>query len=540
MLSKDKIKYLRHEFRGYLSNVCGLAEIIRDNLQDCSISDLYFDAKILDQEAQNLDVAFKQSFYSRGEALEDFDFEQFKKTIYGPLYILLGLSQRLKKQNEVYKLNLAEDIDKLQESCRAIQALMEKHLSITSSEYHSTFHQSTKPEIEIASQRPTTRGKILLVEDNADSRKTYTQKIENMGHKLEIATDGFEALRILKEKEFDLVLLDILMPGMSGYEVLERIKTDPKLKHIPVIILSALDESDSVTQCLRLGAEDYLLKGHDYVIFEAKIDSCLEKKRIRDHERLIVKELRTYQELFERELAEAASYVRGFLPHKLKNTVSTDYIFNPSKKLGGDIFDYHWIDPDHFIFYLLDVSGHGIGAALLSVSVMNVLRSQINNKTDLLNPNVILEALNSSFLTDQQNDMYFTIWYGVYQPSTRILKYASAGSPPSVLIYWEDNKPILEQLVTSDLIIGVDQSYQYEVKEVSVRPNSRIYLFSDGVYEIKQENNRMLGFREFLEILSIPPQQDISNVNNILLRIQGFTGVEHFEDDFTLLELRFH
>lgn len=110
----------------------------------------------------------------------------------------------------------------------------------------------------------------------------------------------------------------------------------------------------------------------------------------------------------------AADYVRSLLPPPLEGTISTEALFLPSVQLGGDCFDYYWIDEEHLAIYLLDVSGHGVGSALLSVSVLNVLRSQSLPKTNFCQHSQVLSTLNQSFQMDNHNDKYFTIWYGVY------------------------------------------------------------------------------------------------------------------------------
>ena len=137
-------------------------------------------------------------------------------------------------------------------------------------------------------------------------------------------------------------------------------------------------------------------------------------------------------------MKQAAHYVQSLLPDKLKKgDVITDWRFIPSAELGGDSFGYHWLDDDHFAFYLLDVSGHGVGSALLSVSAMNALRSQALPQTDFRVPGQVLAALNNAFQMEQQNGLFFTIWYGVYnKPSTayRLLRWGpSSGSAHSAV-----------------------------------------------------------------------------------------------------------
>lgn len=126
---------------------------------------------------------------------------------------------------------------------------------------------------------------ILVVDDNEDNRYTLIRRLKRDGYEnVAQAADGQAGLELLETRSFDLVLLDIMMPGMSGYEVLEQIKSDPDLRAIPVIMISALDEMDSVVKCIELGAEDYLNKPFNPTLLRARVGSSLEKKRMRDHE----------------------------------------------------------------------------------------------------------------------------------------------------------------------------------------------------------------------------------------------------------------
>ena len=139
--------------------------------------------------------------------------------------------------------------------------------------------------------------------------------------------------------------------------------------------------------------------------------------------------------LLAQELSEAAEYVKNILPPPLqKGEITIDWKFIPSTSLGGDAFGYYWLDESHFVIYLIDVSGHGVGAALLSVSVINTLRSQSLTDTDFKDPAQVLASLNDAFPCEENNNMFFTIWYGVYNKSTRELVYASGGHPPALFI----------------------------------------------------------------------------------------------------------
>jgi len=234
------------------------------------------------------------------------------------------------------------------------------------------------------------------------------------------------------------------------------------------------------------------------------------------------------------DLAEAASYARAVLPPRLSAPVATDWIFKTSTQLGGDSFGYRWIDDDHFALYLLDVCGHGVGAALLSVSVVNVLRTGALAGADFLDPSSVMECLNRSFPMERHNDMYFTAWYGVYSLSSRSVRFACGGHPPAVLVTPEGR---VTHLSAKGPIVGAFPRALYETSSAEVAPGSRLYLFSDGTYEIDRPGKAMMTSEEFAEILGKPA--DGSKLEAVLAEIRQQQQSDDFADDFSLLEFRF-
>lgn len=235
------------------------------------------------------------------------------------------------------------------------------------------------------------------------------------------------------------------------------------------------------------------------------------------------------------ELAEAAAYARAVLPGKLHGRVSSDWVFEASSQLGGDSFGYHWLDDDHLAIYLLDVCGHGVGAALLSVSVVNLLRTTSLTDTDFLNPSAVLSSLNETFPMEQHNDMYFTAWYGIYTHSSRRIRFACGGHPPAVLVTREGT-PL--RLSAEGIIVGAFPGACYETAEVDVPEGSRIYLFSDGVYEIDRPGTSMMSYDDFVELLSSPGCNP--RIDAVVAEVKRQQGSDSFPDDFSLVEFLFH
>lgn len=141
---------------------------------------------------------------------------------------------------------------------------------------------------------------VLVVDDNEMNRDLLSRRLQRQGYTVVMAIDGLQALEKVKSQTFDLVLLDVMMPQMNGYQVLEHLKADPNLRHIPVIMISALDDLDSVVRCIEMGAEDYLFKPFNPTLLKARISACLEKKRLRDQEQAFLKQIQAEQEKSER------------------------------------------------------------------------------------------------------------------------------------------------------------------------------------------------------------------------------------------------
>ena len=234
---------------------------------------------------------------------------------------------------------------------------------------------------------------------------------------------------------------------------------------------------------------------------------------------------------------QAAKYVRSLLPEPLDGAVRTRWRFEPSSQLGGDFFGYDWIDGDHFAVYLLDVSGHGVGAALLSVSVANVLRGRSLPDTDFRDPGAVLSRLNDAFPMERHDEKYFTIWYGVFDRVGRRFSYASAGHPPAFLLTGptpDRARPI--ELGQGSLAIGMFPDVPFVTAAVALEPYSKLYVFSDGVYEIHRPGGAMMRLSELLDYLASPPGRAIPTRSG---DYPGGGGNEPLKDDFSLLEILF-
>lgn len=395
------------------------------------------------------------------------------------------------------------------------------------------------PEPEAPAAVP---GRILVVDDVAENRDMLARQLERQGHTVASAEHGQAALARLRAAPFDLVLLDMMMPVLDGYGTLLEIKRDPALRHLPVIMISALDELGNVVRCIERGAEDYLPKPFNATLLRARIGAGLEKKRFRDQERHYVRTIEETQARLQAELTEAENYVRSILPAPLTSgPVRADWRLVPSTELGGDSFGYHWIDDDHLALYLLDVCGHGVGAALLSVTAINVLRNAALPGVDFRDPGAMLTALNEAFLMEKQNDMYFTIWYGVWQPSTRRLRFSTAGHPPALLIArGADGAAGLELLRGPGMLLGGMSGATYRTIERRIEPAARLYVVSDGTFEIRRPDGSMWPTAEFHQLVAetarrTPDGGGAADLDALFAHVKSLHGPGSLEDDFSIV-----
>jgi len=385
------------------------------------------------------------------------------------------------------------------------------------------------------------RIKVLLVDDQPIVAEAVRRMLEPESDiDFHYCNSAAEALGVAKELSPTIILQDLVMPDIDGLLLLKFYRANAVTRDIPVVVLSSQEEAVTKAKAFELGASDYLVKLPNRIELVA---------RVRHHSRGYIhllerneafQSLRESQAALAEDVAQAEKYVTSLLPEKMStDSVVTDWTFIPSSKLGGDSFGYHWIDDDHLACYLLDVCGHGVRAALMSVSAMNVLRAESLPGCDFRNVSQVLSALNNAFLMGQHNQMYFTIWYGVYHKKTRELNYSGAGHPPALLISGPPDAPTrCQQLESQGPINGVIEDLTYDAVTVSVEPGARLYLYSDGVSELHKPDESMWTFQEFLKAMAAPLAVGESALERIRTTGQTIQGGMPFLDDFSILELR--
>jgi sigma-B regulation protein RsbU (phosphoserine phosphatase) len=388
-----------------------------------------------------------------------------------------------------------------------------------------------------AADRPVT---VLLVDDQAIVGELVRRQLaDDANIQLHFCSDPARAIETANTVQPTVILQDLVMPDIDGLQLVKFFRANKATQLTPMIVLSSKEEPVTKAKAFALGANDYLVKPAEKLELIA---------RLRYHSRGYIAQLErneAYRRLEEsqrqlaEELAQAARYVESLLPPRLDADVRIDYRFVPSTHLGGDMFGYHWLDPDHLALYLLDVSGHGVGSCLLAVSVANMLASQSLPDTDCRNPGKVLTRLNDIFPMEKHDGKFFTIWYGVFDRARRALAYSNAAHPPALLYTGPSAAEATpQQLKCVGLAAGMLEGTAYDTREIELGPFARMLLYSDGVYEITRPDGTMWKLREFVEFVSALPSGE-PTADRVLQEVRQIRGSELLVDDFSFLEVRF-
>jgi serine phosphatase RsbU (regulator of sigma subunit) len=250
----------------------------------------------------------------------------------------------------------------------------------------------------------------------------------------------------------------------------------------------------------------------------------------------------------EQEWREASQYVASILPQPIKQgPVRANWFYLPSTRIGGDAFGYQMQDDRHFSLFLVDVSGHGTGAAMHAITVAQVLRERVLPSVDFLDPAAVIGGLNARFQMHRNNDLFFTIWYGVYDIAQRVLLFAAAGHHAAYLLPADNVAWPALPLHTQNPIVGMLPDPAIATAEVEVPPGSTLHLFSDGVFEIVDREGRQLGLDDILPMLpsgtnahwakddAVTPDEP----RKLYDRIRAIARPGQLDDDFSALVFRF-
>jgi sigma-B regulation protein RsbU (phosphoserine phosphatase) len=403
------------------------------------------------------------------------------------------------------------------------------------------------------------KGTVLVVDDSPENIDLLGGVL-SQDYKIKVALNGEKALKIAgSEKPPDIILLDIMMPGMDGYEVCRRLKSDPKTRDIPVIFITSMSEVEDETKGLALGAIDYITKPIRSPIVQARVKSHLELKEARELLKnqnktleLRVEErtrevldlqrvefgLRAAQEKVENELNIAAQIQRSILPTDFpafpENSEFDLYaIMRPAREVGGDFYDFFFVDDDHLALIIADVSDKGVPAALFKIISRTIFRYIVMQRKT---PAQVLTETNDLLCEDNDSGMFVTVLLAYYHLPSGLVTYSNGGHNPA-LSFGPDGT-IKELAGKHGPVLGVRPGLTYREDAETLEPGQILVLYTDGVTEASSPRNELYGLDRFARLVTSCKSLELSQmVNQIDKDLKKFQQGNQF-DDITVLALK--
>lgn len=389
--------------------------------------------------------------------------------------------------------------------------------------------------------------KVLVVDDSSVNRTLLAAILTKAGFEIAEAQSGEEALAKVAEFLPDLVLLDIMMPGIDGYEVCAALKADERTAAIPVIFLSALSEAADKIKGLETGGADYVTKPFDKGEVLARVRSQLKIRNLTQRLMQTNRELMEKQRKLDEDLKAAAIIQSSLLPTRPPtfHNLTIAWRFQPCDLIGGDIFNVCQLDECHLGIYMVDVSGHGVPGAMVTVSVSQALQPEsgyLKKSQDdyphyeIVSPVEVCRALDREYPIERF-DKHFTIIYAVLNAHSGRLKYCSAAHPPPVLLRADGRIELLDRIGT---FIGLDGIVPFEEDEKQLADGDRLVFYTDGVVECEDEKGVFFGQERLLALLRKLQEEPLERLlDNLLAALVGFAGAAGFRDDVSLVGIEF-
>jgi phosphoserine phosphatase RsbU/P len=384
--------------------------------------------------------------------------------------------------------------------------------------------------------------KILIVDDEPFNVDYLEQELDDLGYKTVSACNGLEALEMVRTESPDLLLLDIMMPVMDGFEVLSHLKANPATRDLPVIVISANTDLKSVVRGIQMGAEDYLPKPFEETLLRARIASSLEKKRLRDIEQLYVKSM-------EHELEIGRKIQKRFLPASLPQVEGWEIAeyFKAAREVAGDFYDAFLLPDGNLVCVVGDVCDKGVGAALFMTLFRSLVR--VTALTDLYSDRKELASLSpverlqhivsftNNYICETHWDanMFATLFVGIINPLDGTLTYANCGNERPIL-GGADKEPVILQ--ATNPVVGIFPWAQYVIRETCLGKGDMLLIFTDGIPDARNAADREFGKEPLLKRLSNGSDSATKMLGELVADLDTFIGAAEQFDDITLLALK--
>jgi len=396
---------------------------------------------------------------------------------------------------------------------------------------------------------------VLVVDDVEMNRDLLARRVKRLGHEVTMAEDGRQALDLLNARDFDVLLLDIMMPTMNGYEVLEAMALDPRLRQVPVIMISAVDDKESIARCIELGADDYLPKPFDPVILQARLGASLARKRLRDREQL-------YQRSLERELEIGREIQAHFLPESLPALPGYDFAarLRSARMVSGDFYDlYPLAGGNEVVAVVGDVCDKGVGAALFMALFRSLLRAlteqsdgarwnergaqrerrrEAGTRTEAVTGHLLRTVtLANDYIagTHSRSNMFATVFFAIIDGESGLVQYVNAGHEPPAVV----GPAGVRRLAPTGPALGLLPGLPFVVSQTTLAPGESLVAWTDGVTEAQaQGTTELFGEERTLEAAEGTGGTAAELLDRLLAAVDAYAAGAEQADDITLLAVK--
>jgi len=370
--------------------------------------------------------------------------------------------------------------------------------------------------------------RVLLVDDAKANLDILVEGLKS-DYKLSLALNGEMALQVASRTPPDLVLLDIVMPGLDGYEVCRRLRQMPETSEVPIMFLSSLEDVQNKARGFESGGNDYLTKPFELLEVKARVRSLLKAKAYND----------AVKEQIASELRVAREIQMGMLPHdfaELERTyrVSFGAVLEPAREVGGDLYGACAASPERLVLFLGDVSGKGLPASMFMVRAVSLARLL---SREIAEPERILARLNDELAVDNPSGMFVTFLCGVFEPQSGRFALANAGHCRPVLLP-ADGVPHWT-VKNSNTALGFEPSLGFERTEFALKEGDALLFYTDGVTEAFNPQEECYGSERLLsDAGSLSRQSAPAITAGLLQRVRAFAGAAPQSDDIAILTMR--
>jgi sigma-B regulation protein RsbU (phosphoserine phosphatase) len=554
------LAHLRHDLRTPLNHIIGYSEMLLEELEGDDAAGLAPGlTQVLEGGRRVLASINDRLSASRVEA-GTVDLAGLPAAVAGPLgEILVEAAALADRAGESEALR--SDLERIAGAAARLQAMVQA----AAGEGAAAAERETAADADDGPRdgAPGDKGLVLVVDDSESNRDLLARRLARQGYEVRLAAGGQQALRVLAGQAVDVVLLDVMMPDLDGYEVLARMKADRALREIPVLMVSAVDDIASVVRCIEMGADDYLPKPFDPVLLRARVGACLEKKRLRDLEMRQAAELAEWNRVLEQrvqeqvtqlerlwrldsELSMAQDIQRSMLPGTAleptpEHPVRLAALLEPARQVGGDLYDYFFTGDGTFCCLVGDVSDKGVPAALFMARTKTLVRVVAtlsrSGASRPLAAHEIVAAVNDELARDNSASMFVTAVLAMLDVRSGELEVVNAGHGQPYLL--RGGGAVEAAASPRCPPLGVRRGLAFRSQALRLAPGDGVFLYTDGITEAMNPAGELLGEDALAATLAAAATATPASVlAAVLEHVRGFAADAPQSDDIAAVAFR--